>query len=148
MTQHLLSDQEKRNIAMARTLLFNYGQGLWTPHYIYQDACKLVGVSPQFSCIPEVKEIPFAWSFFSKKFILRILNTEQEQCNHMLLYGPANKVEFLAQPSAVKLNWFRNFFWVQELLFNFSAEAIEEVFEILRTKPRELEKRLPFQIGG
>lgn len=130
---------------MARTLLFNYGQGLsdWTPFSIYRDACKLTGVSPIFETIPSFKEIPYSWSFFSKK---EPHKHDVPRCGHMMLYHWREKIEFLSQPSAVKINWFRNFYWTQELLFNFSTEDISLVFFLLREKPRVLETRLPFEL--
>lgn len=138
----MISDSDKRCISLSRTLLFNYGQGIWTPLNVYLDCCVLLDTAPNLSSLPSYKPLNLSFSFFSKQscytgFIL--YNNYNER------YGEEKL--FCAQPSVTKLCWLRNFTYMQELFFNFSDEEIEKVVRILWRwkRPLYLIDRIPFQ---
>lgn len=138
-----MDHQKEHLIAAARTLLFNYGQGINTPHSNYLDICSLLRISPLLSPLPCFKPIPFRFSFFSKKFV------PCSTCQHFMLYARfSEEDDFLSLASGPKLNWMRNFYWAQELLFSFSSPEIEKIFSILREEKRPFYtwERSAFQI--
>lgn len=142
-----MNEQDKRNLAMARTLLFNYGQGLWTPFCRFRECCTLLGISPRLSASPNLSQDPclgtsYSWSFFSKMFCFY----PDVRQNRLILYDWFEADRFLRQPTAAKLNWLRNFSYAQELLFNFSAEDMEKILNKLLKHPRQLVERLPFSL--
>lgn len=144
MNEFFRTDQEKRTLAAARTLLFNYGQGLWTPHSVYQDLCVLLSVPSKLSALPSFKHLPFRFSFFSKKTASPY---NIGGCYHFMLYnGPEEKDSFLVLPSSTKLCWMRAFYWAQELLFNFPEEEIENIFKILACWPGGGIESIPFSL--
>lgn len=136
-----------QTIALARTLLFNYGQALWTPRNRYLDCCRLLGCPSSLKPIPLMKEIPFPFSFYSKQFFTR--PGMYLACHFFFLYHPVEALEFLSIPPIQRLWWLRNFYDMQEILFSFEAKEIEEVYSLIKRNPptNYNSQRIPFQLG-
>ncbi len=121
--------EEKRCIAAARTFLYNYGQGVYTPMDVYFDCCHLVDCKPMLCALPDFKLLP-AFSFFSKKH-LRFAGAQ------FCLFDRDDEVtHFFSLGMAAKINWLHNFCTMQILLFNFSPESLERIETILTSWQR------------
>ena len=122
------TDSEKRCIALARTFLYNYGQGVTSPTDMYFDCCHLLSIPTKLqSSVPEFKILP-AFSFFSKR---HLTYAHAQFC----LFDPERHegISFLCLPTAAKLNWLYWMHSMQVLMFNFSAEELSRVEDILTT---------------
>ena len=129
------------NIALARTFLFNFGRGDVSPFSVFRDICRLYRIQVKLNPIPNYRYLVFPFSFFSK-------NRYEGRYHFPILYNPDIEGRFLLLEPAIKLNWARNFHWMQELLFNFTSENLGEVENILLTLKRPVYdySRLPFEI--
>ena len=119
--------QDKRLIAAARTLLFNFGQGMWSPVDVYWDCCHLLGCEPKLTATPDYKLRLPGISFFSKKFLYKetmVLFDKDSNSN-------AEVKQFQSLPYVTKLNWLYNFTYAQVLLFSFSEVELQQIQHIL-----------------
>ena len=129
----MISDMnEKRCIAVARTLLFNYGTGIWTPVGVFRDCCKLLGEeNNKLSPLPDFQPVEVPISFFSKRYIYSSIGRHS-----FCLFQPEEQNLFCSLPPGPKLNWIRNFSSMLEILSNFSKEEHQFISHILSTWTR------------
>jgi hypothetical protein len=139
-----MTEKEIRAVVLARTMLFNYGQGIWSPVCVYMDLCKLTGIKTQMRALPEYKSlqnIPF--SFFTKEMM------GVDNCDFVLYDRIEEEQRFLSLGTAAKLCWLNNYTSMKHLLFMFDDTMYIGIQIILRSwnRPRYDPTRLPFQVA-
>ena len=133
-----------RLLAASRSLMFNYGQSLWSPYDRYKDLCRILGVSSALDPIPNYKPLAYPFSFASKAY-----HTPHYGEFHLYHTG-SEALQFLDLAPAIKLNWLRNFTKAQELLFSFNESELDIIFrEIIQPwgNPNH-DNRLPYEISS
>lgn len=135
---------EKRCIAAARTLLFNFNQGVWTPVSIFQDCCKLIDCDFKLKALPDFQPVEIPISFFSKEYAYGFIGLHSFQ-----LFLPAEQHKFCSLSAGPKLNLLHNFTSMTEILCNFSNEEHRFITKILSTWSRPYHDifSVPFNIA-
>lgn len=111
-------------VAISRTLLFSYGQGMLTPTQIYSRMCMFLRVVPQDTRFypkqtADVFRKEAKFSFFTGLPASEFCLVDLDELQAVEVW--------VAQPVGMRLNWIQNYERAIDLISNFSYEDQSEI---------------------